>query len=66
MTYRVVTGALGTLFLGAAILIPILSNDPAGFSQLFASLAIGGLGLEALVSALKNRDSLLARIGPLP
>jgi len=31
-----------------------------------AAVVIGGLGIEALLSAARNRRCLLSRIGPLP
>lgn len=61
---RWVAAAIGTLFIAIALFI--LVSDAPGLGPLFAAAVIGGLGLEAVVSAARNRRCLLSRIGPLP
>lgn len=63
-SYRLVTAAFGLLFALLAIAIIVLSDRTAG--PLLASLVIGILGIDALVSAFRGKPSLLSRIGPLP
>ena len=59
-----VTFAFGTLFVACAVAIFIVSELSPGVW--IAGIVIGGLGLDAIISALRSRKSLLARIGPLP
>lgn len=63
-TYRVFTALLGTVFVGMAVVILVISER--SFGPLVATLVIGALGIDAIVSAIRNRLSWLARIGPLP
>jgi hypothetical protein len=65
-TYRVVTAAFGLLFLIVALLIVVTSDTATRFGALLAAIIVGGLGLDALISALRDKRSLLSRIGPLP
>ena len=58
--------AIGALFIAIAISIPVASGGDLGVAAWFAVGVIAGLGLEALVSAARNRRCLLSRIGPLP
>ena len=62
--YRLVTAAGGVVFIGASIAIVIVSEITIGPAA--ASVAIGMLGVDAVVSAYRNRPSLLSRVGPLP
>jgi len=61
---RIVAAVIGTLFLGAAGAIVLLTPLTAGVS--LTAGVIGALGLEAVVSAIRGRRCLLSRIGPLP
>jgi len=63
---RWVATAIGALFIAIAVFILLSSPDTPGWGALLASAAIGGLGVEAVVSAARNRRCLLSRIGPLP
>lgn len=63
--YRWVTAALGLLFVGlAGMIVCTAEGNRAGAYG--ATLVVGGLGIDALVSAAWNRRSLLSRLGPLP
>jgi hypothetical protein len=62
--YRTITCAFGVLFLASAIAIFVVSE--VSYGTVVAGVLVGGLGLDAIVSALRNKKSLLARIGPLP
>ncbi len=57
---------VGALFLavGVAILPAAWPSTPLG--AVTAAALVGGLGLEAIIAALRGRRSLLSRIGPLP
>jgi len=63
-TYRIVTAAFGLLFLAISIAILVVSDRTIG--PALAVSAIGTLGIDAIASALRNKLSLLSRIGPLP
>ena len=63
-TYRVFTAALGVMFVAMAVFIVVISEFT--FGPLAAAVVVGALGVDAIVSAWRNQDSWLARIGPLP
>lgn len=63
-TYRAVTFAFGVVFTVVAFIILVLSEVSLG--SVTAAVLVGGLGVDAIVSALRNKQSLMARIGPLP
>ena len=64
--YRIVTFLFGLFFLILAILILVLSGPSPGVGSFFVALIVGGLGLDGIISALRQKRSLLSRIGPLP
>ena len=61
---RRITAILGLMFtaLGAWIAFDLADDWPA----YLAAVAIGGLGIDAIYSAIRGRRSLMSRIGPLP
>jgi hypothetical protein len=61
---RGITAGIGLLFaaLGAWIAVEIADAWPA----YLAAVIVGGLGIDAILAALRGRRSLLSRIGPLP
>jgi hypothetical protein len=63
---RWAAAAIGALFIAIAISIPVASSGPLGLGAWIVVGLIAGLGLEAIVSAVRNRRCLLSRIGPLP
>jgi multisubunit Na+/H+ antiporter MnhG subunit len=63
---RWVTAAVGLLFVGIAIAILALSASERPIAAFLAAFVTGGLGIDALLSAARNRRSFLSRIGPLP
>jgi multisubunit Na+/H+ antiporter MnhG subunit len=63
---RWVTAAVGVLFVGIAIAILVTAASERPIAAFLAALVTGGLGLDALLSAARNRRSFLSRIGPLP
>lgn len=63
-TYRLFTAALGVVFVGTAAVILAISEHT--FGPVIAAVVIGALGIDAIISALRNRESWLARIGPMP
>lgn len=63
-TYRIVTGAFGSLFVALSVVLFVVSDRSLGAA--IAGVVIGGLGVDAVIGALRNKMSLLARIGPLP
>ena len=64
MESRRITAGMGLLFtaLGAWIAWAIADDCPA----YLAALVVGGLGIDAIYSAIRGRRSLISRIGPLP
>jgi hypothetical protein len=65
-TYRVVTAGVGVLFIAIAAVI-VVSTDLSGeLGVLSAAVVIGALGFDALLGAVRNKQCLLSRIGPLP
>jgi len=64
MESRRITAGMGLLLtaLGAWIAFKVAADWPA----YLAAVAVGGLGLEAIYSAIRGRRSLISRIGPLP
>ncbi len=65
-TYRWVTAMVGLLFVSIAIIIIYTADSSNRVGAYGAALAVGGLGLDAMISAARDRSSLLSRIGPMP
>ncbi len=55
----------GFVFCGIALAIVLLAQ-PLSTGPVIAAVVLGGLGLDAVVSAVRGTRSLLSRIGPLP
>ena len=62
--YRCITAAFGLLFLAVAVVIVVISELSLGV--LVAIGLVGGLGADALISAMRGKRAMLSRIGPLP
>jgi hypothetical protein len=63
---RVAAVLIGALFVGIALAILVSFMHDLSVGPVLAAVVIGGLGIEALLSAAHNRRCLLSRIGPLP
>lgn len=63
---RWVNAVFGLLLLGIASVIALSSEGPMDIGPLLATIVLAALGIEALVSAVLDRRSLVTRIGPLP
>lgn len=63
---RWVGAAFGLFLVGMAVAIVLLAADANPLGASAAALLIGGLGVDALVAAIRDRRSILSRIGPLP
>lgn len=63
---RVVTAVFGAFFVALAVAILVMVDRSMIVGAVIAALIVGGLGVDALVSAARNRRSLMSRIGPLP
>jgi hypothetical protein len=61
-----VGAAFGLFFMGIAVAIVLLAVDANPLGASAAALLIGGLGVDALLAAIRDRRSILSRIGPLP
>ena len=62
--HRLITAAFGAFFTVVAIILYFVSERTIG--PLLAALVLGFVGVNAIVSAYRNKPSLLSRIGPLP
>ncbi|MGH6623573.1 MAG: hypothetical protein ACREBN_06350 [Burkholderiaceae bacterium] len=60
------TAVFGVFFVAPAIAIMVMVDRSMIVGAVIAALIVGGLGVDALVSAARNRRSLMSRIGPLP
>ena len=63
---RVAAAVIGVLFVAVALAIVVTSVRDLSTGPVLAAIVIGSLGVEALISAARNRRCLLSRIGPLP
>ncbi len=63
---RLVTGAFGVFFIGLAGAIVLTVEGSMSLGTVLAAAAVGILGVEACISAVRGTRSLLERIGPLP
>jgi len=63
---RVVTAAFGACLVVLAIVILLSVDQSMLVGAIVAALVIGLLGVDACISALRDKPSLLHRIGPLP
>lgn len=63
---RIVDLLFGIFFVLLAVAILALSEPSTLAGSIVAALVIGGIGIEAMVSAVRGKPSLLSRIGPLP
>lgn len=63
---RAADAIIGTVFVlvGVTILLVAWQSTPLGAA--IAATLVGGLGIEAIVSAVRSKGSLISRIGPLP
>lgn len=65
-TGRLVTAVFGVFLIVLAIVILLSFDGSMMVGAVVAALAVGLLGVDACVSAARNKRSLLERIGPLP
>ncbi|CAN5712806.1 hypothetical protein BH23GEM8_BH23GEM8_01580 [soil metagenome] len=68
-TSGVVTGIFGVFLLVLAILTILTIVTSSGATRsgaLLVAFVLGALGLDAVISAARDRRSLVSRIGPLP
>lgn len=63
--HRWITGTFGGVFVAAALALLIVA-DIGRPAAMVGFLLILGVGLDVVVAALRNRRSLIERIGPLP
>jgi len=64
--HRIVTASFGAFFVAVALLILAAAWAATPIEAAIAALIIGGLGADAIIGAVRDRRSLLSRIGPLP
>ena len=63
---RIAAVVIGAFFVGIALAILVSFVHDLSVGPVLAAIVIGGLGIEALLSAARKRRCLLSRIGPLP
>jgi len=65
-SHRIVDLLFGTFLAVLAVAILVWSDQSSVAGSIVAALVVGGLGIEAIICAMRGKRSLLARIGPLP
>ena len=65
-TPRIVTAGFGAFLIVLAIVILLSVDQSMIFGAVVAASAVGLLGVDACVAAIRDKPSLLQRIGPLP
>jgi hypothetical protein len=65
-TPRVVTALFGVFLILLAVAILLLVDRSMIVGGVVAALALGFLGVDACVSAARDKPALVQRIGPLP
>jgi hypothetical protein len=65
-TSRIVDLLFGILFVIVAAAILVLSDQSNLAGSIAVALVVGGLGVDAVFSAVRGKRSLVSRIGPLP
>lgn len=63
---RTADAIFGTVFLIVGIVILLTAWQSTTLGAVIAAVLVGGLGVEAIVSAVRGKGSLISRIGPLP
>lgn len=64
MENRLCTALIGLLFV--VLSLAIIYTAENGWWSYLAAIGVGGLGIEAIYSAIRCRRSLISRIGPWP
>ena len=65
-TNRIITALFGTALVTFAIWISVLSGSNMRLVAVIGAVILAALGIEAIYSSLRGRQSLVMRIGPLP
>jgi len=65
-THRYVEVMFGMFFLALAVLILLAGWKSNPLGAVIAALVVGFLGADAIISTVRDKPSLLSRIGPLP
>ena len=65
-TSRIVTALFGAFLVLLAVAILVSVDRSMIVGSVVAASAIGLLGVDACISAVRDKPSLLQRIGPLP
>lgn len=63
---RTADALFGIFFIVLAVAILVAGSESTLTGALVAAIVVGGLGVDALVNAARNKRSLISRIGPLP
>lgn len=61
-----ITAGFGIFFVAIAMAIVLSADWPLSLGVIAAAVVVGGLGLDAVLSAFRGTKSVLSRIGPLP
>jgi hypothetical protein len=65
-TSRVVTALFGIVLLGVAVYTLVSDDARWELGPLLVAAVTGLLGFDAVLSAIRNKTALVARIGPMP
>jgi len=63
---RTVDLLFGVFFIVLSIVILMSSRESTLIGAVVVAIVVCGLGVDAVVSAVRNKQSFLSRIGPLP
>lgn len=61
-----ITGAFGVLLVVVAAVTVALAEPEAPWGARAVALALGLLGLDAIIASVRGTSALVSRIGPLP
>ena len=65
-SHRVITGAFGVLLVVVAVVTVAVAEPGSHWGARALALALGLLGLDAIVASVRGTNSIVSRIGPLP
>ena len=65
-TYRVITGAFGVMLVAVAVATVAVAESGSPWGARAVALALGLLGLDAIIASVRDTTSMVSRIGPLP
>lgn len=65
-SHRVVTGAFGALLVVLAVVTVLAVEPELRWPGVAVASVLAMLGVDAIIAAVRGRESIVSRIGPLP